>query len=164
MKQNFFNSDCTPFVEFEEKTQSVYLDPFYESKGWTIVTRKGTEEYDLILNISGVNYKVEEKIRREDYNDLTIEFVQDIKTKNMGWFFKSKAYFIFYVICKNEIPIKLYAVNFDKLKNFIYKNHEYVYGLTVSKLGFGESWNFSIPWGKIPKEFYKLLLTEVKDA
>ncbi len=149
MEQNFFGAECKSSVEFEEKTQKEILDPFYKSKGWQISRKERCKEYDLILKSNGVDYKIEEKIRKYDYGDFTIELIQDSKTGNMGWYFKSTADYIYYVV-----PGKMYAVDFEMLKEFITKNKKYNYALVRSIIGFGDSWNVGIRWVDLSNNIY----------
>lgn len=78
-----------------EKRMRPKMDLFYSGRGYRIRRVEGNEGFDLFLN----GAQIEEKFRAEKHNDILIEFIQDISSQNLGWFYKVTAIQVNYVMC-----------------------------------------------------------------
>ena len=152
MKQNFFGSECTGFVEFEEKNQ-IYMDQYYETCGYKIIDRNGNKGRDLELSKDGIIIKVEEKYRTEDWGDFAIELIQDLTTNNAGWFFYTTADYINYIIVEDK-PVALYTVAWKKFKDYFLKDVKR-FNCFISRKGYGITLNAEIKWKYIPNNIWK---------
>lgn len=109
------------------------------------------EVFDFTFYHKSNIFKVEEKFRKVDYGDFLIEIMQDIATCNHGWFYKTEADYIFYIVDMKY----LYSVKWNLFKSWFKDNFQTCdYKITVSNIGFGSSINMSIRWKKIPDILY----------
>ena len=136
------------FFEFEQLYQKE-LDRIYGGMGYTVQRIKGkeNEKFDVILTRDGVDEPVEEKGLRYYHPDAPIELLQDVKTCNLGWFYKTKARHIYFIYYNEIMPIVMYDLNLPHLKNFLTScfEDEKVKFRTALK-GFGITINMCIPW------------------
>lgn len=132
----------------KEKDSQNLINRFYKSQGWSYDRSGACITYDLI--IEGV--KIEEKFRYEDYGDFLIEIIQDVNSCNLGWYYKTEAARIFYVI-KDQV---IYSVNWADFKAWLTKEYKALKlrGI-VSIDGYGLTVNISIKWIDVPDYIYK---------
>lgn len=95
--------EIADFFARERKAQEM-MDVFYQSKGHTIVTRKGNKGWDLILQSEdGKQYCVEEKFRFcGKRSDILVEVLQDLVSGDLGWFHHVRCKYLHYVFCDDE--------------------------------------------------------------
>lgn len=146
-------------TEFEKERQLV-LDRFYLSKGWTPDRSGACKAFDLVLAFEskGITSTVEEKIRAVEYPDFGIEIIQDVFSKNDGWFYTSSADLIFQ--CHYG---KIYSVKWSAFKSWFRENYKDInrkksknkFSTYVSVCGFGLTINIGVPWEVIPNNLYK---------
>jgi len=140
------------FVSFEKKIQR-QLDVFYEQMGWQII-RDSQRTHDLKNN----GARVEEKIRSEKRKDFAIEVCQDIVSGNKGWFSTVKASYIYYVMCENNLAVKLYAIDWPAFKEWFvnnYLNCQKQGTYIASTRGYGATINLKVLIDLIPLDLYK---------
>ncbi len=141
-KQEFFN--------FEHYAQKI-LDDYYTSRNHAVDRTTACKLYDCIIDSQ---YKVEEKIRQEEHNDVLIEVIQDLVTYSPGWFYETGCDYLHYVFMNNTRIGRFLRLNWIKLKDwclsdyFINNKHPYS---VISPKGWGVTVNFSIPIKDIPK-------------
>lgn len=142
------------FFEKEKESRKI-VDLFYKSQGWKFDRSRACQTYDVI--IEGI--KVEEKFRYDDYGDFLIEIMQDVNTCNWGWYYKTEASRIFYVV-KDK---KIYSVDWNKFKDWLKKDYFKlrIHG-RVSVQGYGLTVNIAIKWGDIPDCIYKTFELDIK--
>jgi len=140
----------------KEKQSQTILDDFYVRNNWKFDRSVACKQYDLIIN----NVLIEEKFRYENYNDFLIELLQDVITCNLGWYYKTGANYLFYIV-KDEY---LYSLNWLKFKEwFIGELKKGIwFKPIISAQGFGYTMNLAIKWDDIPKDFYKLFDLQAK--
>lgn len=155
INQAMNKSEC---FNYERDCQSVMNSHYIK---WGIVDRSGAcELYDLALYMeSGKIVYVEEKFRQVDYGDFLLELIQDVESCNLGWFYKTKASHVFYIVALQTI----YSIDWDSFrKRFreiqedkkLFAQTRLVYSLD----GFGCTINISIPWNLIDGCYNKINL------
>lgn len=136
------------FFEFEQLYQKE-LDRIYGEMGFTVerIRGKDNEKYDVILKNDSTTETVEEKGLRYYHPDAPIELIQDLKTSNFGWYFKTKARHIYFIYYNEIMPIVMYDLNLLHFNNFLTSCFEdgKVEFRTALK-GFGITINMCIPW------------------
>lgn len=132
------------FFQFSNEKEKVF-DEFYKSKKWECkrIVGKDNEDYDCLVKKDGIWYKIEEKFRSGEWDDLAVETIQDIETNSPGWLYYTKAQYLFYGMGK-----KIYAINIEKLRNFI-KEYRNNFKIKYSKKGWGNTKFIIIPWYEI---------------
>ena len=135
-----------------EDTQIDKILPYYMQHLSIIPDRtQACEVFYVTFEHKSQIYKVEEKFRKCDYGDFLIEIIQDIATCNHGWFYKTEADYIFYIVDMKH----LYIVKWSLFKSWFKDNFITCgYKISVSNIGFGSSINMSIKWNKIPDGIY----------
>ena len=144
------------FVEGEKLAQG-YMDIEYHLRGYQIINRNGNRARDLLIAIDGQEYKVEEKFRSSDYGDFLVEILQCMITKEVGWFYKTKADILAYVICKDWKPYHFYLVDWRKFPQWFngYLLQNKSPKCRISSRGIGLTLNLAISWGSIPDNIYE---------
>lgn len=135
--------------------------PYYQEKlGFVPDRSTSCKEFDFAFSKNNTIYTVEEKFRKQDYGDFLIEIMQDIASANLGWFYKTKADFIFYIVDMRY----LYIVKWPKFKHWFSNNYRKSgYKLTKSNEGFGATINMAIEWAKIPSNLYEKRIIEIEE-
>lgn len=143
-----------------EKLARGYMLAYYAGYGLKVINTNGTREQDIIcLGVStGRRYRVEEKYRRGDFGDFLIELFQDMNALDLGWYFKTRADLLAYIVCDSAwIPQRSYIVRFAKFKvwwmDYMAK-HTHPAAIVSSK-GIGVSLNLSVSWLCVPREIYE---------
>lgn len=138
-----------------EQAMRPFMDDDYQARGHTIVTRKGSKEYDLILRI-GNDQRIEEKYRSRVYADLLVEIVQDVVTGDLGWFYKTRCDFLHYIFCPDWVqPTDYWRISWRHFKSWFQrdflkqKHHRFV----LSQQGYGYTLNIAVPFAAIPDNF-----------
>jgi hypothetical protein len=121
-----------------------------------------TNGYDYTLNRGGQTIRLETKVRRIDYGDFLIEYIDHTsmglqpvtKGKNIwnGWYFKSKADLLFYIILEGGIPKKAYIISMAKLREAIPPSKLWDYPKKSAKSKTYYTWFVVVPWSDIPHE------------
>ena len=132
----------------KERGSQKLIDQFYKYQGWNYDRSGSCETYDVIIEEA----KVEEKFRYEDYGDFLIEVMQDVISCNMGWYYKTHAERIFYII-KDKT---LYSIDWFYFKKWLKNNYSNL-RITgrISVQGYGLTVNIAIKWLDIPRDLYK---------
>lgn len=127
-----------------EKANRQKFDDFYNSKGWRCerVYGKANKDYDCAILVDNRWYKVEEKYLRRD-GDFLVELVQDTVSGDPGWYYYTKADYIFW-----GVEDKIYAVSMEKLRPLI-DEHQGDFNEVISTKGWGRTKNIAIPWHTI---------------
>lgn len=130
--------------DYEKQTRPIF-DEFYKSNGYSCkrIYGEANKDYDCLVKIDGKEWKVEEKFRSQEYPDLLVEIIQDEETNAPGWLYTTKAEILLY-----GVKDKIYAVNIEKLRNFVKKFGDN-FNRQVSKKGWGITKNIIIPWTTI---------------
>lgn len=138
--------------EHELKWQKEIL-PYYEKHmHFTPDRSTACRDYDFTFISKGKTYKVEEKFRTVNYGDFLIEIIQDVFDRNAGWYYETKADYIFYVVEMKYI----YIVRWDLFKHWLSKNWKDAnISARVSTKGYGLTINLSIKWDKISPSVYE---------
>jgi len=134
----------------KEKQSQLILDTFYINKNWKFDRSVACKKYDLLIN----NVYVEEKFRYEDYDDFLIEIIQDVITRNAGWYYTTEPGWLFYIV-KDEY---LYTVIWSRFKEWFINElkNGTKFKPVISIQGFGYTINLAIKWDDIPENLYKL--------
>lgn len=139
------------YFQFERDSQRI-IDQYYMLRGHTVDRSTSCVSYDCILD---GKYKVEEKIRQTERQDILVEFIQDAVTYAPGWFYETKCDYLHYVFM-NEADgsvSRFVRLNWSKFKNWclsdFLKNNLHPYSV-ISAKGWGLTINFSIPINSIP--------------
>jgi hypothetical protein len=141
------------YFAFEAMCQKV-LDNYYLSRGHKVDRSKSCKDFDCILD---EKWKVEEKFRDREYNDILIEIVQDLKTFDAGWFIKTKCDYLHYIFMKDDSIIRFMRFKWNDFRNWYLENYLSVHSnhqSIVSKKGWGVTINLSVPIADIPKNLY----------
>ncbi len=145
----------------QEKDSQGGMDSYYKEQNWTVDRSVSCCGYDLEIEVElrdgdYKKVKVEEKYRSQDYGDFLVEIMQDAATGDRGWFYKTKADRIFYVIKdRGFYSIKWHKFKAwfkEKLKN---KNSTLKLSPVISNDGDGYTINLAVNWSDIPKELYE---------
>ena len=139
--------DWEKFRELEEIRHKGFFLPAYELFGYEVVEDifddVKTNDYDVIVkDRAGKLYKVDEKARQRDYDDLLVEVMQCLRAGRIGWLYKPID-MIFYASWTEPegAPSSAYLVDLSRLKEFVIENYEELpeffstkgYGLTLNK-------------------------------
>lgn len=144
----------------ERKAQKKILEYYEEKLGFTPDRSTACIDFDFAFTKNDKTYTVEEKFRKQDYGDFLIEIMQDIATANLGWYYKTKADFIFYIIDIRYI----YIVKWPKFKQWFGSNYRKSgYKLTKSDEGFGATINIAINWANIPSNLYEKRIIDIQN-
>ena len=166
MKENIFsiNKDI-------DKDIRVKLNDFYQALFPGLIkieeVEKGSERdkegIDIVLHLmEGKEITIQEKIRRDNYNDLLVEFwhSQHAKTQSpegenrVGWYFKITAELLSYIV-----PKRLYLFWVKDLKNFVENNQKLLaersWKIAYNKEGDYWTYNKIIRWDEIPHKNYQ---------
>ena len=91
------------------------------------------------------------------YDDILIELVQDICTKDWGWLYISRADKLHYIICINKKPNYFYSINLNPFKKWFFDwitkidNPKFIF----SNRGWGSTINIAVKIKDIPKDLYE---------
>lgn len=150
------------FVELERQSQPA-MDRFYRARGHRIVSRRGTKQYDVILDVFGDPNRrelVEEKYRTgHKYNDVLIELIQDVASGELGWFFHTGCDTLHYIWCGAlGQPIELQRIKWNPFKDWFLGYLGYVKKHTaiVSERGWGITLNVAVPLNVIPTDLIEV--------
>jgi hypothetical protein len=138
--------------DYEKQCQE-QIDQYYiERLNFKPERHHSCRKWDFKFFKNGKLYAVEEKFRKRDFGDFLIEIMQDVPSKNMGWFYETEADYIFYVVQMEAI----YIVKWQKFKNWFLQNWKSA-KTTVQKSeeGYGLTLNIAISWSKIPSDIYE---------
>jgi len=141
------------FFDFERKCQKI-LDDYYKSRGHTVDRSKACKGFDCILDGT---WKVEEKIRDREYNDILLEIIQDMETNNPGWFNETECDYLHYVFMKGENISRFIRFKWDKFRNWYIQDYLTIHSqnhCVVSARGWGVTVNLSIPINDIPNYLF----------
>lgn len=142
----------TRFIAFEKRIQK-QLNIFYQQMGW-FMKRDSKKTHDLLEDST---IKIEEKIRTKIWADLAIEIIQDLHTADLGWFFKTEAVGLHYVMCEKGEPKILYRIHWPRFKKWYLNKFlpDNRYGkYIISPMGYGLTLNTLVPISKIPEDLF----------
>ena len=138
----------------------IYMEKHYALCGYRI-SWESDKEKDLILYAENYSIKVEHKYRNLSsdyiYDDILIELVQDICTKDWGWLYISRADKLHYIICINKKPNYFYSINLNPFKKWFFDwitkidNPKFIF----SNRGWGSTINIAVKIKDIPKDLYE---------
>ncbi len=144
-----------------EAIAQAHLDRYWQSRGVTVDRTKACKSFDAIYGWHQRQRTAEEKFRNiaRTENDILLEIVQDLVKPDYGWFVKTPADRLFYVLCDERWhPLIIYSLEWAKfrtwyLKEYLpkHKSGNYV----VSTKGFGLMINFVLKLKDIPLHLYK---------
>ena len=88
------NQDFKSLREIEKKKHFDFFLPFYRNKNWIVAEDHINDSYpsdwDIKLEVFAGQYRlVDEKVIIGNWNNCLVEIIQDLKTKNWGWFYKN---------------------------------------------------------------------------
>lgn len=148
-----------------EATMNKYMKRYYDYCGYKYDFR-GDRKKDIKLSIGNVEYLVEHKYRRVEYNDILVEIIQDMISfysnpeLAKGWFYECEADSLFYIICGevNGIvqPKYFFDIKFIEFRKWIFewlKKNKGTYRTSVG--GWGITLNLVIPIHAIPTNLIK---------
>ena len=129
------------------------LNQLYDQHDYDFEPRHGkeNEKYDGVLIHRKTNHRfsIEEKGLSYVHTHCPIELIQDIKTMNLGWFYKTEANSIVFIYfhANTTNPAIVYIARTIRLKNY---NPDYflVKNVFTAKAtnGYGDTVNLNIPW------------------
>ena len=120
------------------------------------------EDIDLVLITPNGELTCEVKIRYQNYNDFSIETINNIHTRSPGWFFKSTAQVLVYVFV-NEATQSIkrgYIMHFPNLRSWYDDeggfeiSYKRIRSPTYHNRGKYISENVIIPWSHLPDDVY----------
>lgn len=154
-------SEYGEFQALEERWQP-WMDELYGRLGFTVVSRQGNRRRDLVLSFNGTQYRVEEKYRDGIYDDLLIEFVQDMASQNWGWYYAEQMDRLVVPMHpdKQTEPKVVYSANWPELKRWLQKDylpHTTWPKAMISPRGYGITLNILVPLRKIPDGLVKCI-------
>jgi len=136
-----------------EKESQLFMDEFYKKMGWIIDRSVACKEYDLKINNSII---VEEKFIYNDCDNILIEFVQNVINQDWGWFYKTEANYLFFIVTHEY----LYAIKWMNFKEWFI--NELTNGTKFRPIictkGYGYTINLAIERNFIPRELYQLFI------
>jgi len=150
-------ADKELFCELERSIQPL-LDDWYINRGYTVDRSGACKGFDCILTNASGSQKIEEKIRGGAYNDLLIEWVQDLETFAPGWMHETKCDHIHYVFTLNQEITKVIRLNYESFRDWYLKylasnNHgSYI----ISPRGWGLTLNLLIPLKDVPANIMRV--------
>jgi len=123
----------------------------YDSIGYDVkyTIGKENEKHDAKLTNrkTGEEISIEEKGLSYPHACCPVELIQDVKTTNMGWFYKTKAQWIIMIYFQKGQPNICYAIDMRKLREY---PAEYIDSKEcfshVNNKGYGDTINLNIPW------------------
>lgn len=147
---------------FDGESQArILMLPYYPIVyGLQVVNTNGTRARDIecVSASSGKRYAVEEKFIQGDFNEFCIEILQDMISRNPGWFYTTKADILMYVACEPKTwrPIRAFAIHWADFKKWWvgYLSEHHIPKAIISPKGYGLSLNLAIRWPQIPKTLY----------
>jgi len=137
-----------------EYTYRPILREIYRHYGFEVkyINGKENEKYDGILINAENNTRIsiEEKGLSYYHKCCPIELIQDIKTQNMGWFYKTEAKYIIFIYFENKQPYICYLIKMGLLKEYPaeYLNHNGCF-TALALGGWGDTVNLNIPWEQL---------------
>jgi len=149
--------------ELERKKHKEFYLPFYQEKNWIVhednILKEIKSDWDVRLEVfAGDIKKVDEKVRKGEFDDCLIEIIQDIKTQNWGWLFGDKDWVLYGSWANIETirPSSLYLINMFQLKQYIFKLDGFLQTLITSK-NWGTTWNIIRTWGELKSIAQKII-------
>ena len=138
-----------------ERRGQEHFNKVYEELGYKNIRRifgKENKLYDLILNINGIDKKIEEKCITYYHKDCPIELIQNIWPPSRGWFYGTRADYIHFLYCNKEDkePYILYQLSFNKLKEMLFKPKEKIPNLFIDKK--------AKVWPRLAKKYYGITI------
>jgi len=146
---NTFNENLT----FEQKNKDMF-NKIYRKLGFDIISRIDNKFYDAKLRYKTYIFTVEEKARREVWDDICVEILQDTNTNSAGWIDYSKADFLIYGMFGEQIYI--YRLPLKDFRSW-FKQNEDRFESKISKKGWGITENKIVPIKDIPTNLIKLI-------
>ena len=139
------------FRALESKRHKEFFLQQYPNMGMKVVEDifddTKTNDYDVIVEIEGKRYSIDEKARNQDYGDLLVEVMQCLRSGKIGWLYKHIDY-IFYASWKDANltdPSSAYIVKMPNLRDFVIENYEELPEVFSSK-GYGLTFNKRVNW------------------
>ena len=155
IKFDFWNSNQVKYESIQQKK----INTIYENLGYVVDRSKNCKDFDLTLDNGFMVETYEEKFRAENterYKDFGVEILQDILTKNLGWFYTTKADYIIQVHQDEQKNNCVYFVKWSMFKTWFQHNYKSVNtDLKQCKTGFGFTLNIYIKWEQLPKHIYE---------
>ena len=143
-----------------EDKASVFMDSFYKEKGAISIIPhpdRKFDDWDKVVKFPNITYKIEEKARIGDYNDILVEVLEDLKTGDLGWIYQTKADIIIYVVYQkegDEKPKRIYKIIVTRIKEYLIDHaRELFQNSNVAPLGYGLTLNIFMPL-EIGKQIY----------
>ena len=137
---------------FERKKHFDFFLPFYQQKNWQVfqdnINSNHKNDWDVKLEVFAGEFKlVDEKAIRKEWNDCLVEIIQDIKTKNWGWFFGDKDWILYgsWTDIESNYPSSLYLIKSKELNDYIC-GLEGLIETRISKKGWGNTYNIVLQW------------------
>lgn len=146
--QEQISAEVKKYTAFEGLMQK-QLDTWYASRGFTVDRTIACKQYDCLVG----RFRVEEKIREGVKHDVLIEIIQDLPSKNLGWFYTCDCDYLHYVFTSENRLIKILSFRFIEFKSWllsIYWTGKLFGEYQISTKGFGLTLNLVIPISHIP--------------
>ncbi len=145
-----------------DKRADPFLDNLYKKLGGEITARHPDskfDDWDKIVKFPSITYKIEEKARIGDYDDVLVEIIEDVKTGDLGWFYQTKADRLIYCLFESEEslePYVVYVFDIQKLKNYYFEHAKELFRQSnISDKGYGLTLNIFLPLD-LGKKIYEL--------
>lgn len=161
------NAECRANQDFEEMAQGK-LDVFWRTQGVTVDRSRAGRDFDAVYtDNNGQRWTVEEKFFRcatARADTLLLEIVQALEGKDWGWFVKTPADRLVYVISSDDgSPIAVRVLRWPEFKRwylgeYLPKKPSGTY--VRSGRGYGMTINLSIPVRDIPNTLYSFFKVE----
>lgn len=139
-----------------ERMMQPMADAFYTGRGHVVETRKGTQEFDLVLLTKGNRRElIEEKFRGAVWDDVLVEIVQDLASGDLGWLYHCQSDYLHYFMCPNWQYIEaMYRIKWQPFRKWLIE--EYMPNrrlkFVISRQGYGLTLNISVPLRDIPDD------------
>ena len=145
-------NDFKSLREIEKKKHFGFFLPFYRNKNWIVVedhiNNTYASDWDVKLEVFAGRYVlVDEKVIIGNWNNCLVELIQDLKTKNWGWFYKRKDWVLYSIWNDiNDIePTSLYLIKNVELIKHIFSLNGFQKAAICQK-GWGLTWNVVFEW------------------
>ncbi len=159
---DFYNPAEIAKAVASEKAMQPYLDSSYRDLGYSLY-RCATKGYDLRLTDGqGRSYDVEEKILKHSYREFAIEILQDIVTRDPGWFYTTRCQWLSYSMCDQGELSYVYILDWPEFKRwFVYVHlsdkqdrERYRGRYLIESRGKGLTLNLLVPLSYVPGDLY----------
>ena len=105
----------------DERRMQPFMNIFYQARGWQADRSGSCRNFDLVLTQNNTTLKIEEKfLFTKEYDQLLIEFIQDMRSGDLGWYYHVDCDYLIWAYCNEDrisAPIKIYLIKWYRFKD-----------------------------------------------